>query len=356
MTDRARQGETIAAQAGQFIDAATGGVTPPTQLSVTFARDGKYELTNPAFIYGRAGNPTTTAAENLLASLEGAEAARLFPSGLAAANALLESLPPGARVVVPRVMYHVIQDRLRRLAAAGQIELALFDATRPGELEAAIAAGKTALVWIETPCNPTWDVTDIAAAGEAAHAAGARLAVDSTVATPVLTRPFALGADYVFHSATKYLNGHSDVLAGAVLSAEADAAWDKVCKARWLGGAVLGPFEAWLLICGMRTLYLRVRQFSENALAIARHFDGHDKVAAVLYPGLASHPSHDITARAEFFPPATSLGGVESLVEHRATIERPEGATPENLLRLSVGIEDADELIADLEQMLDGAP
>ena len=383
MKRRTRRGETIAAQAGHFIDAATGGVTPPIQPSVTFARDADYALRNPAFIYGRANNPTTTAAEALLASLEDAEAALLFPSGLAAANALFASLPRGARVVVPRIMYSVIQDRLRLLAALGQVEFAMFDATRPGDMEAVIAAGGTALVWIETPCNPTWDVIDIAAAVKAAHAAGARIAVDSTVATPVLTRPLALGADYVFHSATKYLNGHSDVLAGAVLCAEADDHWDKVREARWLGGAVLGPFEAWLLIRGLRTLYLRVRQSSENALAIARHFEGHDKVAAVLYPGLAAHPGHEVAARqmeggfggmlsilvaggretaigaaarAEIFLPATSLGGVESLVEHRATIEGPDGPAPENLLRLSVGIEDAEELIADLEQMLADAP
>ena len=377
-----RKGETIAAQAGHYIDAASGAVTPPIQPSVTFARDADYALIDPAYIYGRGNNPTVAAAEALLASLEGAEAALLFASGLAAANALFATLAPGARVVAPRIMYHGMLLCLSQHAAAGRIDLALFDPTRPDALEQAIGAAETALVWIESPCNPTWEVIDIAAATRLAHAAGARLAVDSTVATPVLTRPIELGADVVFHSATKYLNGHSDVLAGALLNATADDAWRQVGEARWLGGAVLGPFEAWLLIRGLRTLYLRVRRASETALAIASHFEGHEKLDAVLYPGLSNHPGHAVAARqmsggfggmlsvlvgggraaalhavsrAEIFLRATSLGGVESLLEHRATTEGPESLVPENMLRLSVGIEDAGELIADLEQMLAGA-
>ena len=381
-TTAARRGETIAAQAGHFIDPASGAVTPPIQPSVTFARDADYALIDPDFNYGRANNPTTATAEALLASLEGAEAALLFASGLAAASALFATLPQGARVVAPRVMYQGTLSRIKQMAETGQIEYALFDATEAGALEQTVGTAETALVWIESPCNPTWDVVDIAAAACTAHDAGARLAVDSTVATPVLTRPLDLGADVVFHSATKYLNGHSDVLAGVLVSAKADDAWQRIGDARWLGGAVLGVFEAWLLIRGLRTLFLRVRRASESALAIARHFEGHKKLDAVLYPGLASHPGHAIAARqmtggfggmlsllvtggreaavrtasrAEIFLPATSLGGVESLVEHRATIEGLESDVPENLLRLSVGIEDVGELIADLEHMLSGA-
>jgi len=381
-TTAARRGETIAAQAGHFIDPASGAVTPPIQPSVTFARDADYALIDPDFNYGRANNPTTATAEALLASLEGAEAALLFASGLAAASALFATLPQGARVVAPRVMYQGTLSRIKQMAETGQIEYALFDATEAGALEQTVGTAETALVWIESPCNPTWDVIDIAAAARTAHDAGARLAVDSTVATPVLTRPLDLGADVVFHSATKYLNGHSDVLAGVLVSAKADDAWQRIGDARWLGGAVLGVFEAWLLIRGLRTLFLRVRRASESALAIARHFEGHKKLDAVLYPGLASHPGHAIAARqmtggfggmlsllvtggreaavrtasrAEIFLPATSLGGVESLVEHRATIEGLESDVPENLLRLSVGIEDVGELIADLEHMLSGA-
>ena len=381
-TTAARRGETIAAQAGHFIDPASGAVTPPIQPSVTFARDADYALIDPDFNYGRANNPTTATAEALLASLEGAEAALLFASGLAAASALFATLPQGARVVAPRVMYQGTLSRIKQMAETGQIEYALFDATEAGALEQTVGTAETALVWIESPCNPTWDVIDIAAAACTAHDAGARLAVDSTVATPVLTRPLDLGADVVFHSATKYLNGHSDVLAGVLLSAKADDAWQRIGDARWLGGAVVGVFEAWLLIRGLRTLFLRVRRASDSALAIARHFEGHKKLDALLYPGLASHPGHAIAARqmtggfggmlsllvtggreaavrtasrAEIFLPATSLGGVESLVEHRATIEGLESDVPENLLRLSVGIEDVGELIADLEHMLSGA-
>ncbi|MFP6690073.1 MAG: PLP-dependent transferase, partial [Alphaproteobacteria bacterium] len=246
-TTAARRGETIAAQAGHFIDPASGAVTPPIQPSVTFARDADYALIDPDFNYGRANNPTTATAEALLASLEGAEAALLFASGLAAASALFATLPQGARVVAPRVMYQGTLSRIKQMAETGQIEYALFDATEAGALEQTVGTAETALVWIESPCNPTWDVIDIAAAACTAHDAGARLAVDSTVATPVLTRPLDLGADVVFHSATKYLNGHSDVLAGVLVSAKVDDAWQRIGDARWLGGAVLGVFEAWLL-------------------------------------------------------------------------------------------------------------
>jgi cystathionine gamma-synthase len=382
VTEKARRGETIAAQAGHFVDADTGGLIPPWQPSTTFVRDADYAPVNPAYSYGRADNPTTAAAEDVLAALEGAAAAMLFASGLAAANAVFETLMPGARVVAPRIMYWGTLQRLAQLARTRGIEVALFDALEAHALEDAVNAAPTTLVWIETPCNPTWEVIDIAAAARAAHAAGARLMVDSTVATPVLTHPLALGADIVFHSATKYLNGHSDVLAGALLTRNIDENWQQMSRARWLGGAVLGAFEAWLLIRGLRTLYLRVRRASESALAIAQHFETHEKLQAVLYPGLSNHLGHavaarqmeggfggmlsflvvggaeaalGVAARAQVFLRATSLGGVESLVEHRATIEGPESSVPENLLRLSVGIEDEVDLIADLEHMLAGA-
>jgi cystathionine gamma-synthase len=237
------------------------------------------------------------------------------------------------------------------------------------------------MVWIETPANPTWDVTDIAAAAELAHAAGARLAVDSTVATPLLTRPLALGADFVFHSATKYLNGHSDVIAGVLVAGEDDEQWQAVRFQRAFGGAILGPMEAWLLLRGMRTMHLRVQRSSQSAMTIARELEGHGRISRVLYPGLESHPGHAIArrqmqggfsgmlsvlvdgdaavargvaGRTRVFVPATSLGGVESLIEHRATVEGPNSPVAPNLLRLSVGIEDVADLIADLDQALDG--
>ena len=238
---------------------------------------------------------------------------------------------------------------------------------------------RTKLVWIETPCNPLWDVADIAASAAIAHAAGARLAVDSTAATPVLTRPIEHGADIVMHAATKYLNGHSDVLAGALVTARDDEAWRRISSLRHIAGAVLGPFEAWLLLRGMRTLFLRVNACSAAARTIAEHLDGHPEIDRVLYPGLAGHPGHAVAARqmtggyggmlsirvkggahaalgvsaaCRVFKRATSLGGVESLIEHRASIEPPDSPVPDDLLRLSVGIEDPGDLIADLERGL----
>jgi cystathionine gamma-synthase len=237
-------------------------------------------------------------------------------------------------------------------------------------------------VWIETPTNPTWDVIDIAAAAEAAHAAGARLAVDCTVAPPCTTRALDLGADVVFHSGTKYLGGHSDLTAGVLCVARRDELWDELRLVRSLTGGVIAGFEAWLLIRGLRTLFLRYARASENALAIAEAMQRHPGVAHVLYPGLADHPGHAVAARqmtggfggmlsilvhgaeaqardvarfAQVFIPATSLGGVESLIEHRRAVEGPDSTTPPTLLRLSVGIEDARDLIADLDQALERA-
>ena len=242
--------------------------------------------------------------------------------------------------------------------------------------------GRTKLVWIESPANPTWLITDIAAAAEIAHRAGARLAVECTVATPILTRPIELGADIVMHSATKYLNGHSDVIAGALVTARHDELWERIMAVRAGNGAILGAFEAWLLLRGMRTLHLRVERCSRTAQAIAEHFAGHRRIVAALYPGLPDHPGHAVAARqmhggfggmlsirvaggeraaiataarVTVWKRATSLGGVESLIEHRASIEGAGSPAPPDLLRLSVGIEDAGDLIGDLEQALAGA-
>jgi len=373
---------TIAAQAGHFIDDVTGGVSPPIHPSTTFARDADYELRGESS-YTRDGNPTFEQVEAVANTLDGGEGALLFGSGMAAITTFMETIEAGSHVCAPRIMYHGAQDWLRRLADKRGIGLTLFDAAEPGALAAAVRPGETSLVWIESPVNPTWDVIDVAAAAETAHAAGAILGVDATVATPVHMKPIELGADIVFHSATKYLNGHSDVIAGVLVTRAADDHWAEVRRLRTLMGGILGPFEAWLLLRGMRTLYLRVERASANALKLAKHFDGHAKLDAVLYPGLESHPGHAIASKqmnggfggmlsiqvkggaqaakrvaraTRLFMPATSLGGVESLIEHRATVEGPESAVPENLLRVSVGIEDADDLIADLEAALDAAP
>jgi cystathionine gamma-synthase len=278
-------------------------------------------------------------------------------------------------------MYHGVKTWMLRQQKKRGIGLDLFDASNAAQsLHTAVIPGKTALVWIETPTNPTWHIIDIRRAAEVAHDAGAILAVDSTCAPPVTTRPLQLGADIVFHSATKYLNGHSDVTAGALSTSTIDNRWNEINSLRVSLGSIIAPFEAWLLLRGMRTLYLRYAEASANALALAQHFEKHPKLERVLYPGLKSHPGHEIARRQmtggfggmmsiavkgdgaiarrvtsglRVFLPATSLGGVESLAEHRRSVEGPNSIVPENLIRLSIGIEAASDLIADLEQALE---
>ena len=369
--------DTLLAQGGHFIDPETGAIVAPIHPATTYARDDRYAL--PGFSYGRNANPTGARVEAVLARLEGAEEALVFASGMAGIAAFFETVRSGERVVAPRVMYHGAADWLRRLAERRGVEVAFFDAGEPGSLEAAVGAGETAVVWIEPSVNPTWDVIDVRAAADAAHRAGAALGVDATVTPAVTLRALDLGADVVFHSGTKYLAGHSDVLAGVLATRAADARWEEVKLARTQTGGVLGAFEAWLLLRGLRTLHVRYERQAANALAIARHFEHHPGVEAVLYPGLESHPGHTVAkrqmtggfgamlsllvpggaegakraaTRTRLFVPATSLGGVESLIEHRASVEGPRSAVPANLLRVSVGIERADELIADLEQAL----
>lgn len=369
---------TLLAQAGHYIDKGTGGVVPPIYLATTYARDENYELMGD-YIYGRYQNPTYDQVEKLAAQLDNGAEALVFASGMAAITAVFETLESGAHIVAPMVMYHGAQDWLRRISEKRNIGLTLFDQQDPAALQQAIIPGKTALVWIETPVNPTWDVIDIAKAADAAHNAGAILCVDATVSSPITTRALGFGADIVFHSATKYLNGHSDVTAGILATREKNSLWEEIKQIRKYVGGVLGAFQAWLLLRGMRTLSLRFERACKNALKIARHFEHHPAVETVLYPGLDSHPGHDIAKRqmrngfggmlsilvngdaaaaqqvaasVKLFVPATSLGGVESLIEHRASVEGPHSKVQKNLLRLSIGIEDADDLIADLEQAL----
>lgn len=369
---------SLVAQALHYIDEATGAVVPPIHSSTTFGRDENYDLLGE-YSYARYGSPTIRKTEEVLTHLDGGADALVFASGLAAFSTLFETVRTGQQIVAPQIMYHGGQDWLRMIAERRGIGLTLFDQTKPGALEEAIQPGKTAMVWIETPVNPTWDIIDIEAAAKAAHAAGARLGVDATVPTPVSTRPIEYGADIVFHSATKYLNGHSDVNAGVLVAAGADSFWEEVQTNRHYLGSILGPFESWLLLRGMRTLFVRFEAASRNALKIARHFENHPRLDAVLYPGLEAHPGHDIAARQmtggfggmmsvmvrggeaeakevasslKLFVPATSLGGVESLAEHRKTVEGEHSLVAENLIRISIGIEDTDDLIADLEQAL----
>jgi cystathionine gamma-synthase len=371
----------MAAQALGWIDEQTKALIPPVQPATTFIRDPDNQY-RAGYSYGRSTNPTFVVPEALLTRLEGGAACLTFASGMAAATAVFLALRPGDHAVAPQVMYWGLRNWLRSYAADRGVVLDFVDASATDALAAAVQPGRTKLIWIESPANPTWAITDIAAAAEIAHAAGARLAVDSTVATPVLTRPIEFGADVVMHSATKYLNGHSDVVAGALVAARDDEFWQRIVAIRTGNGAVLGTFEAWLLLRGMRTLYLRVERCCRTAQAIAEHFAGHRRIVASLYPGLPDHPGHAVAARqmrggfggmlsirvaggenaaiaaaarVKVWKRATSLGGVESLVEHRASIEGPGSPAPPDLLRLSAGIEDPSDLIGDLEQALAGA-
>ncbi len=382
MTNRNLRPESIAAHALHSTDPATGAVVPPIHLSTTFARDENYE-TLIKDDYQRSGSPTLYQAEAILAALEKGESCLLYPSGMAAIFALIDTVPFGGHVVAPTNMYYGARVWLLALAEKKRITLSLIDMTSLEELQRAVQPGKTDIVWIETPSNPMWDVTDIAAAARIAHAAGAVIGVDATMSAAVTTLPISLGVDYVFHAVTKYLNGHSDILGGALIARKVDARWEQLRVARGKNSAPLAPFECWLLMRGMRTLFVRYRQASANAMKIAQHFEGHPKVDRVIYPGLASHPGHAVAARQmtdgfggmisilvrsssgggfdeakrfctrlNLIIPATSLGGSESLAEHRKTIEGATSPVPDNLVRLSIGIEHCDDLIADIEQAL----
>ena len=369
---------TLAAQALGRSDEGTRAIVPAIHTSTTYLRDpdGGYRSGR---IYTRADNPGYDLPEALLSVLEGGTASLVFSSGMAAATAVFMSLRPGDHVIAQNVMYWALRKWLKTTAVEWGLEVEFVDGDDSGAFAEHVRKDRTKIVWIETPANPTWEITDIARVAEIAHGAGARLAVDSTVASPVLTRPIEHGADIVMHSATKYLNGHSDVLAGALTTARCDEFWERIVAHRASAGAVLGPFEAWLLLRGMRTLYLRVERASRTAQRLAEHFSGHAKISSVFYPGLPSHPGHEIAARqmtggfggmlsigieggmqaavavaakTRLWHRATSLGGVESLIEHRASIEGPGSPAPPEMLRLSVGIEDADDLIADLEQAI----
>ena len=371
------QPSTIAAQAGGAVDPVTGAIVPPIQMASTFERDPDNAYRR-GYVYARPDNPNVRQAESVLQALEGAAACLLMGSGMAAATTAFLALERPAHVVAPEVMYWALKGWLANTAPTLGIEATFVDATNPDAIRAAIRPGQTRMIWIETPANPLWGISDIAAAAEAAHQAGALLGVDSTVATPVLSQPIALGADIVMHSATKYLNGHSDIIAGALCFAREDAMLDRAKGLRSGLGAVLSPFEASLLLRGMRTLHVRVAHQSAAAKTIARHFASDRRVAEVLYPGLPG-PSHNVAAkqmrggfsgmlsirvaggetaaigvaaRVKLWKRATSLGGVESLVEHRASVEGTGTPCPPDLLRLSVGLEDPADLIADLDQAL----
>src|SRR2546429_204121 len=282
-------------------DPVSGGLAPVINLSTNYEQhpDGSYP---EGRVYTRADNPTSEHAEQLLAALEGGAldggcACALFGSGMAAATAVFQSLLPGDHVLVSRVLYWGVRKWLAEFALTWGLDVEFTDTGDLAAVAAAIRPGRTRLLWLETPANPMWEITDLAAVCDLAHAAGVRVAVDNTVATPVLTRPFEFGADLVVHSATKYLNGHGDVLAGAVLAARRDPFWERIRSWRRNAGAMPGPFEAWLLQRGMRTLFLRVHGSSQTSPEVPSHFRGHPALTVVLYPGLPDHPGHEIAAR-----------------------------------------------------------
>ncbi|NBS02385.1 MAG: PLP-dependent transferase [Rhizobiales bacterium] len=370
--------KSLSAQAMGKIDARTKAVVPPIHISTTYIRDPDNGYSS-GFIYGRPDNETVREAEAVLAMWEEASSALLFSSGMAAATAVFMALRPGDHVVAPSVMYWALRNWLMTDAVAWGLDVSFVDMANIEALRGALKPGKTKLVWVETPSNPLWSLTDLEAAADWTHAVGAKIAVDSTVATPVFTRPLTLGVDIVMHAATKSLNGHSDVIAGALATKDQDAFWQRIVSNRKNFGAVLGPFEAYLLMRGMRTLDLRVHAAAKTALDLAQRFANHQHVAEVLYPGLPSHPQyalaqkqmiggfgHMLSIRArggeaaaiataahiQLWKRATSLGGVESLIEHRASIEGPGTPCPPDLLRLSAGIEDVEDLYADLDQAL----
>jgi cystathionine gamma-synthase len=381
MTERNVRPETLAAQALGRIDKATGAIIPPIHPSATYERGADLSYSHGR-LYSRADNPTYDAAGETLTALEGGAATLLFGSGMAAATAVFQALDPGDHVIVPKVMYWALRAWLLGFATRWGLKVEQVDNGSSEALRAAVRPGRTKLVWLETPANPTWAVSDIAAAAEIAHAAGARLAVDSTVATPVLTRPLSLGADIVMHSATKYLNGHSDVVAGTLTAATTDEFWSRIKTVQVQNGGVAGPFEAWLLQRGLRTLFARVRWQCASAASLAARLQEHPAVAEVFYPGLPDFPGHDVALRQmqggfggmlsirvnggepaaiataaglKIWKRATSLGGVESLAEHRASIEGAGSPVPRDLLRLSVGLEAAEDLYADLGDALSRA-
>jgi cystathionine gamma-synthase len=369
---------TLCAQGLGWIDEVTKSVTPPIYPSTTYQRNADLSY-HEGRVYTRADNPTYDQVSQLIARLENGFQAQLFASGMAAATALFQLLKPGDHVIIPEDVYSGVTKWFEAYAEPGGIE---FDAIPNNDLtalEQKLRPNRTRIVWLESPSNPEWVVTDITSAAKIAHEVDAIVVADNTVSTPVLTRPLDLGVDIVMHSATKYLSGHGDVLAGVLVAREDSELWQRVLGIAHDAGALPGPFEAWLLLRGIRTLYLRVEQICTNAQALAEHFEKHPKITHVLYPGLPGFPDHDIAKRqmnggfggmmslrfaggydaavavqanCQVFVRATSLGSVESLIEHRASYLGPDTKVPQDMLRLSIGIEDVNDLISDLENAM----
>jgi len=368
--------ETVAVHAGGDRDPVSRAVAPPIHLSTNYELGPGSERIG-GYIYVRNGNPTQDRLESALAALEGGQAALVFASGVAAGAALLQAIPPGSHVVFPDDVYYVYRQMAAEYLPRWGMDSSIVDMTDLPGLAGAVRPN-TRLIWAETPSNPLLKVVDLAAIAEIAHRAGALCLVDNTFATPILQRPIESGFDLVLHSTTKYMGGHSDVQGGAIAFARRDRLFDATRHVRDVQGGVASPFNSWLVLRGLRSLPCRVERHCSNALAVARFLASRPGVGAVHYPGLPSHPGHDVavrqmtgfggmlsfhvragregavaaTSRTKLFINATSLGGPESLIEHRASSEGPGSRTPEDLLRLSVGLESAEDLIEDLDRAL----
>jgi cystathionine gamma-synthase len=376
-TSKTYRFETLAVHAGHGVDPATGAVVEPIHLSTTFERDA--DGTYPhGYLYSRNHNPNRNGLEAALAALEGGAAGAAFGSGLAAVTAIFQGLQPGDHVVAPKDIYHGTANVLKHLFAKWQVSATFVDMTRLDDVTSAIQAN-TRIVWIETPSNPLLQCVDISAVAAIAHRAGARTVADNTFASPALQRPLDLGCNMVMHATTKYLGGRSDVLGGVIITRADDEPFARVRTAQLFGGAVPSPFDCWLIMRSLPTLPYRMQAHCANARKVATFLRNHPKVSAVHYPGLEDNAFHalakkqmsdfggmlsfetrggkdaamTVAAHVEVFTRATSLGGVESLIEHRASIEGPGSKTPQGLLRVSVGLEHADDLIDDLAQALD---
>ncbi len=376
-TSKTYRFETLAVHAGHGVDPATGAVVEPIHLSTTFERDA--DGTYPhGYLYSRNHNPNRNGLEAALAALEGGTSGAAFGSGLAAVTAIFQGLQPGDHVVAPKDIYHGTANVLKHLFAKWQVSATFVDMTHLDDVTRAVQAN-TRIVWIETPSNPLLRCVDISAVAAIAHRAGARAVADNTFASPALQRPLDLGCDMVMHATTKYLGGRSDVLGGAAITRADDEPFAQVRTAQLFGGAVPSPFDCWLIMRSLPTLAYRMQAHCANARKLATFLRNHPKVSAVHYPGLEDNAFHalakkqmsdfggmlsfevkggkdaamTVAAHVEVFTRATSLGGVESLIEHRASIEGPASETPQGLLRMSVGLEHADDLIDDLAQALD---
>jgi cystathionine gamma-synthase len=366
------QTETIAIHAGNLTHSTTGDVTPPISLSTTFFRDenGGYP---GGHMYSRVSNPNRSALEKVMADLEKGTDACAFSSGNTAGMTVFQALPPGSHIIAPDDMYWGFKKQLQSIFE-GILTIDFIDLTVISEIEKHIKSN-TVMIWVETPSNPLLKITDLSAVSEIAKKHKLTFACDSTFASPCFQNPILQGADLVMHSSTKYIGGHSDVLGGILITAVQDELWNRIRNIQQIGGAVPSPFDCFLLLRSIKTLPYRMRGHAENGMALAKYLSVHPKVEAVFYPGLPAHPQHEIAKKqmsgfagmlsilvkgdakkvvnkVKLFAQATSLGGVESLIEHRASVEGPDTKTPQNLIRISVGLEHIDDLIADLEQAL----